>query len=186
MIEKNSMWKIILTLNIIIFTLELFVFNSGQIEFLTLNMNNFHIHQFLTHQFLHINGPHISHNMLGLVLFGPPIENYLGWKKFLLAYLFCGVVGSLLQISFGFTSMLLGASGAIFGLAGLYLLFRNKVVQTKLHRFSIILSIVLISSEIFDIANGVKDNIGHWAHIGGVIGSIIIFISYKYVKRNRV
>ena len=82
--------------------------------------------------------------------------------------------------------MLLGASGAVFGLTGLYLLLRNKVVQTKLHRFLTILSIVLITSEVFDIANGVKDNIGHWAHIGGVIGSIIIFISYKYVKRNRV
>lgn len=186
MTKKKPMWEIILTLNIIIFALEIFVLNSGQVGFFTLNMNNFHIHQFLTHQFLHISGPHLFHNMLGLALFGPPIENYLGRKKFLLTYLFCGIMGSLLQISFGFTSMLLGASGSVFGIAGLYLLFRNKVVQTKLHRFLIVFSIVLIASEIFDIATGVKDNIGHWAHIGGVIGSIIIFISYKYVKRNRV
>jgi membrane associated rhomboid family serine protease len=183
--QNNPMWKLILLANLIVFILELFFFKGSDIRFFCIDINNFHIHQFITYQFFHMNYSHIFSNMLGLVLFGPPIENFLGRNKFLFSYLFCGVIGALFQI-YGLNTILLGASGAVFGLLGLYLLFINSIVKTKLHIFLTFLSIFKISEEILNIFLGTKDNIGHWTHIGGVVGSIIVFLIYRHGKRNRM
>jgi rhomboid protease GluP len=185
MIQNNPMWKLILFFNLIVFILELFFFTGDDISFFAINVNNFHIHQFITYQFLHLNYSHLYNNMLGLVLFGPPIENFLGSKKFLFSYLFCGVIGALFQI-YELNTIMLGASASIYGIAGLYLLFMNSVSKTTIHKFLVLLSILFISSEVINIIYGVKDKIGHLAHIGGVVGSIIIFLIYRYVKRNRM
>jgi len=77
----------------------------------------------VTSQFLHASFGHIIGNMLFLHIFGHSLEDYFGHIKFLLFYLFCGIVAGLGQVAVSPGSLIpiLGASGAIAGLMGAYL-----------------------------------------------------------------
>jgi membrane associated rhomboid family serine protease len=62
--------------------------------------SHFHFWQPLTHMFMHAKYPMLSHiafNMLGLVMFGSPLENFWGAKKFLFFYISCGLGAVLIQ-----------------------------------------------------------------------------------------
>src|SRR5262249_22415929 len=79
----------------------------------------------LTSMFLHANVLHIAGNMLYLWIFGDNVEDRLGHIGYLIFYLFCGLVASAAQIYVDPNSHLinLGASGAIAGVLGAYLIF---------------------------------------------------------------
>ena len=85
----------------------------------------------LTSQFLHAGFFHLGFNMLYLWIFGNNIEERLGRVKYLLFYLSCGALAGLTQCFFNGTSPVpsLGASGAIAGVMGAYLL---KFPQAKI------------------------------------------------------
>ncbi|GAC1417071.1 MAG: rhomboid family intramembrane serine protease [Candidatus Velthaea sp.] len=87
---------------------------SPQLPFLTI----------FTSMFLHGSVLHILFNMLFLFVFGPDIEYLCGHFRFLAFYLLCGVAGGLGQISIGPGSHIpaIGASGAIAGVLGAYLI----------------------------------------------------------------
>jgi membrane associated rhomboid family serine protease len=87
----------------------------------------------VTSQFLHGSILHIFFNMLFLVVFGPEIEYLTGHVRFVAFYLVCGVLGGLAQISTDPGSHVpgIGASGAIAGVLGAYLLrFPANRVET--------------------------------------------------------
>ena len=87
----------------------------------------------ITAQFLHAGFAHIAGNMLFLWIFGNNVEDQLGHVKFLLFYLACGVLASLAQWYFSQGSQIpsLGASGAIAGVMGAYIIrFPNANVRT--------------------------------------------------------
>jgi len=73
--------------------------------------------------FLHGGLLHIGFNMLFLFVFGPAVESWCGHLRFLAYYLVCGIVGGIAQIAIGPGSHVpaLGASGAIAGVLGSYL-----------------------------------------------------------------
>jgi membrane associated rhomboid family serine protease len=77
----------------------------------------------VTSMFLHGSIAHIAFNMLFLFVFGPAIESRCGHVRFLLLYLLCGIAGGAAQIAAGPGSHVpeLGASGAIAGVLGAYL-----------------------------------------------------------------
>ena len=77
----------------------------------------------LTSMFLHGSWIHIAFNMLFLFVFGPAIETLTGHLRFLAFYLTCGIAGGVAQIAIGPGSHVpaLGASGAIAGVLGAYL-----------------------------------------------------------------
>lgn len=172
-------------INLLVFLAEIFLMNVDVINFLSLNSNNIQIHQFITYQFLHNSGPHLFNNLFGLLMFGEHIENYLGKRKFIITYLFCGVIGSIFQLISGFDAILMGASGAIFGLMGFYLMIRKKIKDSNiLHILLTILSLFLIVTELYNVILEPKTNIGHWTHIGGFIAGILMYLYYE--KRNRI
>src|SRR5262249_22370144 len=74
--------------------------------------------------FMHGGWSHIGGNMLYLYIFGDNVEDRMGHVKFLIFYLLCGVLASAAHIFFGPTSVIpsLGASGAIAGVLGAYLI----------------------------------------------------------------
>lgn len=86
---------------------------------------------FVTSMFLHAGFLHILSNMWFLWIFGDNVEAKIGHLKYLIFYLFCGIIASVVQYFFIHTSSLpmLGASGAIAGILGAYLRFfpKNKV-----------------------------------------------------------
>lgn len=87
----------------------------------------------VTAQFLHASVPHIFFNMLFLLVFGPEIEFLTGHVRFVAFYLLCGVLGGAADISVMTASHVpgIGASGAIAGVLGAYLLrFPTRGIET--------------------------------------------------------
>ncbi len=82
----------------------------------------------ITHMFVHGGWLHLIGNMWFLWVFGDNVEDSLGKPRFLVFYLGCGVAGALAQSAFGAlagdtTTPIVGASGAIAGVLGAYLVF---------------------------------------------------------------
>ena len=121
--------------------------------------------------FLHASLLHLSFNCYSLYVIGSQIENFLGRVKYLVIYLFSGVIGSLFSITFGGGNASVGASGAIFGLMGAlvyfgyyYRVYLGNVVKSQ------ILPLIALNLGLGFLVAGV-DN---FAHIGGLLGGAII------------
>src|ERR1017187_3271811 len=83
----------------------------------------FHAENLVTHMFLHAGWLHVLGNMLFLWVFGDNVEDILGHAKYLIFYLLCGVTAGLAQVVIDPYSRIpmVGASGAIAGVMGAYL-----------------------------------------------------------------
>lgn len=128
-------------------------------------------YRLITGIFLHGSIFHLFFNCYALYVIGSQIESYLGKTKYLIIYFFSGLCGSLLSITLGGNSASVGASGAIFGLMGslcyfgyYYRVYLGNVLKTQL------IPLIALNLGLGFIMNGV-DNA---AHIGGLIGGIII------------
>src|SRR3954466_1117270 len=101
----------------------------------------------LTSMFMHGSWMHIIGNMLYLWIFGDQIEDRLGHARFLLFYLLCGLVAGLAQVFASPTSTIpgLGASGAIAGVLGAYLLrFPRNPVRVLFLRAVVAVPAILV------------------------------------------
>lgn len=131
------------------------------------------------YQFLHGGWEHIIGNMVFLFLLGFTVERALGPGRFLLSYLLCGVLSGLVfaGVEWGSDQPLVGASGAISGLMGMYV----AIFGAKRIRFFYFLGVyfdyftapalvilpVWIAKEVFDYAFGTR-GIAYMAHAGGL------------------
>ena len=91
-----------------------------------------------TSMFLHGSPLHLAGNMLYLWIFGDNVEEVLGTVRYLLVYLACGLIGTLAQIAANPDSLIptLGASGAIAGVMGAYVVwFPHNQVRVLVFRF---------------------------------------------------
>jgi membrane associated rhomboid family serine protease len=149
----------------------------------------------VTSQFLHGGFLHILGNMLFLWIFGNNIEDKLGHIKYVIFYITCGSLAALAQWFFSMQSGIpsLGASGAIAGVMGAYILrFPHAKIRTLVFLGPFIvfpdipaiffLGIWFLQQALYGIASlNVPSNIGmesggvaYWAHAGGfVFGAII-------------
>lgn len=144
----------------------------------------------ITSMFMHGGIAHIFGNMLFLWIFGDNLENFLGHVRYLFFYLLCGVIASLCHV---FTtkymghSMLipsLGASGAISGVLGGYiLLFPKRRVTVLLLRFPMNVSAIFAIGIwiVFQIISGLgmlggseAGGVAYAAHIGGFIAGLVL------------
>jgi membrane associated rhomboid family serine protease len=91
-----------------------------------------------TAMFLHGSPLHLAGNMLYLWIFGDNVEEVLGTVRYVVVYLACGLVGSLCQIAANTESLIptLGASGAIAGVMGMYVIwFPHNRVRVLVFQF---------------------------------------------------
>ena len=142
----------------------------------------------LTSMFMHASWMHIIGNMLYLWIFGDNIENRLGRAKFLVFYLICGLAASAAHILFSANSVIpgLGASGAIAGVLGAYLILfpKNRVrvlfARQIVHMPAFIVLGMWIALQIFSqigVSGGQSSGVAYLAHIGGfVAGVVLIFL----------
>lgn len=82
----------------------------------------------LTSMFMHGSVMHLIFNMYALFLFGPLVEQRIGWKRFIVIYLISGIIAGLgfmvfQELILGVTASALGASGAIMAVLGLTIMF---------------------------------------------------------------
>lgn len=149
----------------------------------------------VTSQFLHAGFTHVGFNMLFLWIFGNNIEEELGSVKYLIFYISCGILAALAQWFFSAMSGIpsLGASGAIAGVMGAYILkFPNARVVTFLP-LGFFFTTVRVPAVFFlgfwflqQAFNGIATleapaNVGmesggvaYWAHAGGFIFGAIL------------
>ena len=147
-----------------------------------------------TSQFLHGGWWHLISNMVYLWVFGNNIEDRLGHFKYLLFYLTCGAMAALCQWFIGMHSAIpsLGASGAISGVLGAYLIWFPQARITTLVFLGFFITTInipaLVIIGIFFIQNLIAGfaslqsaakmsvetgGVAYWAHLGGfVVGSI--------------
>jgi rhomboid protease GluP len=136
----------------------------------------------ITCVFIHFGIIHIAMNTYALYMAGVYLEPMLGKTKYVLAYLCTGVFASIASLWWhkeGVNSA--GASGAIFGLYGVFLalLFTNLI--PKQIRTSLLSSIGVFV--VYNLIYGMKSGVDNAAHIGGLLSGIVIgFIFYPLLK----
>ena len=142
----------------------------------------------LTSMFMHGGWMHILGNMLYLWIFGDQIESLLGHGRFLLFYLACGLAASVAQILVGPDSVVpsLGASGAIAGVLGAYLVkFPRNRVRVLMMRGGItqlpamvVLGLWIVLQLVSQVgtAAGEATGVAYMAHIGGFIAGLALVV----------
>lgn len=143
---------------------------------------------FVTSMFLHAGWMHLAGNMLFLWIYGDNLEDVMGHVGFLLFYLACGAVAALAQFLPDTTSPLpmVGASGAIAGVMGGYLLLFPRAKVDVAIIFVIFFRIFAIPAwivlgvwfaiQIFSGAMTPSDagGVAYWAHAGGFAAGLIL------------
>lgn len=125
--------------------------------------------RFLTPAFLHGSIGHLILNMVSLHSLGPLVEWTGGRSRFVAIYLSAAVAGNIVSY-FGDSHPSLGASGAIFGLAGCLLvnLSRNRALYDQKYR-SLTLRLWLVVGLNFS-TGFLFPQIDEWGHLGGLLG----------------
>ncbi len=152
----------------------------------------------LTAMFMHGGWAHLGGNLLFLWIFGDNVEDAMGHAKFLVFYLLCGLLASLAhiyasQIAGGANLLIpsLGASGAIAGVLGAYLvLYPRKNVYVLLGWFGLfpVPAVLVIGAWLaLQVFSGFASTgqsgggVAYWAHVGGAVAGLLLV----WLFRNR-
>jgi membrane associated rhomboid family serine protease len=140
----------------------------------------------ITSMFLHAGFLHIAGNMLFLWIFGDNVEDFFGHLPYLFFYLVCGVGSGLLHVLFNLHSSIpaLGASGAISGVMGAYILLHPRArILTLVFVFPLPVPAVIFLglwfvlqflSGINTLGGGSSGGVAVWAHIGGFLLGMLL------------
>jgi membrane associated rhomboid family serine protease len=149
--------------------------------------------------FLHGGWIHLIGNMLYLWIFGDNVEDRLGHGRFVLFYLLCGLAAALAQIYIHPTSRLpmVGASGAVAGVLGAYLLlfphsrilalipigFFIQIAEIPAFIFLVFWFLMQFLSGAVAITGAPVGGVAWWAHIGGFVSGMVLV--YLVPRRKR-
>ena len=144
-------------------------------------------YRILTSMFLHSDFEHLINNMLVLFFVGDNVERAAGKVKYLLIYFGSGIIAGLASMGYNMIKhrniLSIGASGAIFGVVGAmgYILLINKGRLEDISSRQVILFII------FSLYGGIANaNIDNAAHIGGLLGGIVLaIILYRRPKKHK-
>ena len=144
----------------------------------------------LTSMFLHGGWLHLLGNMWFLWIFGNNIEDSMGHVRFVFFYLACGVVAALAQVAVNPASAIpmVGASGAISGVMGGYLVLYPRVrvyamvpigfipVSIALPAWTMLLYWVGLQtvSGLFGLLSEERGGVAFWAHVGGFVAGVVL------------
>lgn len=144
-----------------------------------------------TSMFMHAGWLHLGGNMLYLWIFGDNVEDNFGHLKFIIFYLLCGLAATFAQLIFSLNSNVpnLGASGAIAGVLGAYILLFPKGQVRVLQGQGIIPVPALIVigiwfvlqffSSIGSIGNSAQGGVAYMAHVGGFIAGLVLSFLFR-------
>ena len=158
----------------------------------------------LTSMFVHGGFWHLAGNMLYLWIFGNNIEDAMGHVRFAIFYLLCGIGAALLQVMFnpGSGIPMVGASGAISGVMGAYLILYPRVrvfallvigffvTSIALPAWTMLLywAALQFVSGLFGLLASDRGGVAFWAHVGGFAAGVVLiklFARSDYVMAHR-
>jgi membrane associated rhomboid family serine protease len=158
----------------------------------------------LTSMFVHGGVAHLAGNMLFLWIFGDNVEDRLGHGRFLVFYLLCGVTAAVSQTLLQPDSLvpMVGASGAIAGVMGAYLVLypHSRVLMLfpfPLFLFELPAIVFLAIWFVVQFLNGINQlpifeqdaisgGVAFWAHVMGFVAGLILVPFMKRPERTRV
>ncbi|MFN0278172.1 MAG: rhomboid family intramembrane serine protease [Pyrinomonadaceae bacterium] len=148
---------------------------------------------FLSSMFMHGSIMHILGNMMFLFVFGDNLENLIGHIRYVAFYIFCGLVAAVAQIAMGPDSIIpmLGASGAISGVLGGYLLlFPQRRVRAIIFNFltEVPAFVALGLWIVYQIVLGYltpagTGGVAYAAHIGGFVAGLVTIKIFALGRR---
>ena len=193
----------IIGLNIFVFWAQFFVYgNERLISTFAFVPYEFKLFTIFTSMFMHGGLMHIIGNMWFLYIFGDKVESILGHVRFLLFYLFCGIGAAVAQflIQPDSTTPMVGASGAIAGVLGAYMI---KFPKARVHVLAVIfifITTIVVPAQLvlglwflmqlsgglgslgFDTTGG----IAWFAHIGGFIVGISTLRIFQTINIKKI
>ena len=197
--KMRTVTFVLLVINISIYILQLFAFYSyfqknneswgcllitfgafqvGKIK------NHYQYHRFLTSMFLHNSMAHVGSNCLSLFFLGFQTENEINnITQYLMLYLISGLAGNFLSMLINQANISVGASGAIIGLCGnfviYFLLNYRKMSQRKKYSYGILFLFLFIN--LFSGLSEGGENINMASHVGGFLGGFAysIILTFK-------
>jgi membrane associated rhomboid family serine protease len=162
-----------------------------------------HLESLITSMFLHGGWMHILGNMLFLWVFGRNVEDLIGGGRFLVFYLLCGLAAALIQVVTNFYSPVptIGASGAISGVMGAYLVkFPRARIVTLVFIIFFVTTLDIPSALLLlfwfgmQFLNGLGSlaqtdytggGVAWFAHIGGFVAGMLLIRAFPQKRRWR-
>ena len=182
--------------------LKEFIFEWGLIPVRLLNGPSVTWGTIFTSMFLHGGWFHIINNMWVLFIFGDNVEARMGGIRYLVFYLLCGVAAGLFQTYVLSSSQqpMIGASGAVAGVLGAYLilfphsriaslvpiLFIFTIIEIPAVIFLLFWFVSQLYSGLFTIRGGGGSGIAWWAHIGGFLFGILMVFFFRRRTTDRL
>jgi len=152
-----------------------------------------------TSMFMHGSWLHLGSNMLYLWIFGNNVEDRFGQGPFMVFYLLCGLAATALQLAFSLDSNVpnLGASGAIAGVLGSYVLLfpQSRVNVLQYQRVIPMPALIVIGFwfvlQLFSGIGSIADTadtggVAYMAHIGGFIAGFVLTFLFRGNSRARL
>ena len=197
----------LIVLNVVVFLLqltlseraaEMFIYEFGVVPM------HFSLVTVFTAMFIHGGFAHLIGNMLFLWIFGDNVEDRLGHRRFLLFYAICGFTAAFAQVALDPDSLIpmVGASGAVAGVMGAYLVLYPHSRVLMLFPFPVFLfelpAVVFLGVWfLMQFLNGIgqlpvfqqnqiSGGIAFWAHVAGFIAGLILVMIMKRPERTRV
>jgi membrane associated rhomboid family serine protease len=195
-ITRGIKWLLII--NVVVFVFQILFRSAGNeiswfdywLGFVPYEItHHFAFWQFFTYMFLHFDILHILFNMFILWMFGSEIERAWGTTKFIKYYLICGAGAGAFHLLFnwGVRGVVIGASGAVFGvLLAFAVLYPNRIitfliffvlpVNIKAKYLVMIFAGINLLAGLQSIKGMDQSKVAHLAHLGGLL------VGYIYLK----
>ncbi len=149
----------------------------------------------LTSMFLHGGWMHLIGNMWFFWIFGNNIEDSVGHFRFIIFYLLCGVAAALTQVALAPDSEvpMIGASGAISGILGAYMMLFPRARVVTLVPIWFFLQFIRVPAVVFLVVwfglqflsglvsrqFAMTGGVAFWAHVGGFIAGVLLIVPFK-------
>lgn len=197
----------LIIINVLVFLLELTLSSSRQLESFLMQyscspyyiLHGYRLYTLLTSMFIHFGLFHLVGNMYFLGIFGDNMEEVLGRKRFLVLYLVSGVVAALIQCLFipsTSTVHMAGASGAISGVMGAYLikypskklkvLWGWSLLSISVSTYLILWLVMQVAFASLEVSGSVGGGVAFLANISGFMAGVVLYFLLRSERRERL
>ncbi len=185
-----KLWHAILAVTIAMFAVQLAV--PGVEELLGLTATRAlggALWQFITYLFIHGDIIHIGFNMFAFLIFAPAVEEALGSRRFGVLYFLSGIGSALLFIAITgiVDELLIGASGAVFGVLASYgVLFpKHKILIYGVVPVPAIVAVFGFAAlELVFGVTGAQPGIANFGHLGGIVTGLVLTVAWTRLGRS--